>query len=461
MGMVTHRHLSSERVGIRTDLATVASWLGIHAPIPRGEIAGVSIDTRTLQAGNLFVALRGPHHDGHHYLAQAAAAGAVAAIVEQVVDHPLPQLRVVDTHQALTEMARQWRICCATPIIAVTGSNGKTTVKEMCASIMGQMGRCWATPGNLNNEIGVPLTLLQLEATDECAVIEMGANHAGEIKRLTAVTQPQVALITNASTAHLAGFGSLEGVAHAKAEIYSGLAVGGTAVVNLDDPFAVVWLAANRDHHSTTFGINEPADIHGEWQIGPGERSITTPQGVLSIELPLPGRHNLSNALAAIAATQALGAGLGPITQGLQQMQGVAGRLQRARGVNGATLIDDSYNANPASLRAGIEVLVGEGGTTILALGDMGELGDESREMHRQAGREARALGVQQIFATGELVQATVEGFGRGAQLFAGQQQLIEALQAEMGPGVRVLVKGSRSARMDRVVNALLEKEGL
>jgi len=448
--------------GIRTLLSTAAGWLDAALHGDDIEFHGVSTDSRTIEPGMLFVALKGPNHDGHDHVAAALAAGAVAALVDHPLDVSLPQLVAGDTRLALGRLAAAWRQELATPLIAVTGSNGKTTVKEMCAAICARAGLTLATRGNLNNDIGVPLTLLRLSPEHRYGVIEMGANHPGEIAYLTDLTRPEVAIITNAGSAHLEGFGSVEGVAQAKGEIYQGLREGGVAVINADDAFAGLWRKLSSGHRTLTFGLAEPADIgaRGLGDVHGSELEVLTPLGSFHLDLALPGRHNIMNALAAVGAGIALGIDLEQIAAGLGALSPVAGRLMTREGINGATVIDDSYNANPASLHAGLEVLAGCSGQRYLALGDMGELGEGSVALHRQAGTDARAIGIERLYATGELSRYASEAFGENGFYFAQQQQLIEALLPEMNSNVTVLVKGSRSSRMERVVEALCAVEG-
>ncbi len=440
-------------------LAAMASQIGARfhgedLPFPE-----VSIDSRTLRPGELFVALRGPSFDGHAFVEDARVKGAAALMVDQRLDTPLPAIEVADTRIGLGEMARVWRNRFSLPLVAVTGSNGKTTVKEMLAAILGERGALLATRGNLNNDIGVPLTLLRLRPGHRAAVIEMGANHAGEISRLTSLASPTVALITNAAAAHLEGFGSLEGVAHAKGEIYGGLNSDGTAIVNADDSFAGLWLELNRGRKVITFGLERDADVSATWD-GDAQGSslaLTTPRGNIELRLSLPGRHNVMNALAAAAAALAMGVELESIRSGLQSVAPAPGRLEQKRGIGGARIIDDSYNANPASLGAALKVLAAAAGERLLVMGDMAELGEDALRLHRQIGCMARDQGIQRLYATGDLSRAAVEAFGPGGRHFDNREQLIAALRGELDAATTLLVKGSRSMRMERVVDALLE----
>lgn len=447
--------------GIRARLAQAATWLAAERQGADVEFHGVSTDSRTLAAGALFIALRGPHFDGHDHVAAAAARGAAALLVEHAVDSPLPQLVVRDARLALGRLAAAWRLHCNTPLVAITGSNGKTTVKEMSRAIFAQVGTVLATEGNLNNDIGVPLTLLRLTPQHRYAVIEMGANHPGEIGYLSDLARPDAAVITNAAAAHLAGFGSLEGVARAKGEIYGGLRENGVAVINADDPFAELWCRMAGTQRQLCFGMAEEAVVTVRYEAqGEGSRLwLQTPAGEAELLLPLPGHHNVMNALAATALALALKVELGAVCRGLAGMRPVAGRLTPRRAPNGAQLIDDSYNANPASMRAAIDVLAARSGVRLLVVGDMGELGASALQLHREIGEYARAAGIDALYATGPLSLAAVEGFGAGAQHFDDCAALVTALRPVLTAETTVLVKGSRSARMERVVDALQDEE--
>jgi len=443
--------------GIRTMLANAATWIDARLIGNDREFHGVSTDSRAIEPGMLFIALKGPNHDGHDHVAAAVNAGAVAALVERPLDVAVPQLIVDDTLKSLGRLAAVWREHLGTPLVAITGSNGKTTVKEMCAAVLSEAGKTLATRGNLNNDIGVPLTLLRLEQGHDYGVIEMGANHPGEIAYLTALTRPQVAIITNAGPAHLEGFGSIEGVARAKGEIYQGLSEEGVAVINADDKYAGIWRDMSAGHRSISFGLAQRADIgvRGMGDLHGSELEVLSPLGEFHLSLPLPGRHNIMNALAAISAGIALGIDLDVIANGLNHMVPVGGRLHIREGINGATVLDDSYNANPSSMYAGLEVLAGCDGARYLAMGDMGELGESADELHRQVGRDARELGIDRLYATGEMSRYATEAFGENGFYFSRQQQLIEALLPQMNDNTTVLVKGSRSSHMEHVVEAL------
>ncbi|TQV64812.1 MAG: UDP-N-acetylmuramoyl-tripeptide--D-alanyl-D-alanine ligase [Halothiobacillaceae bacterium] len=451
----------------------------LHGPAGMS-VRGLFTDTRKPVAGALFVALRGPRFDAHDFVGTAVAGGASAALVERRLDADIPQVVVEDARLALGKVAAAWRARWNGRLIGLTGSNGKTSTKEMLASILRLQGGTLATRGNLNNDIGVPLMLAELDASQSFAVIEMGANHPGEIATLTALAQPDVALITNTGRAHLEGFGGPEGVIRAKGEIYGGLREGGVALVSADDAGAACWQALNQDRAMLTFGMTRPADIQGRWQASAagGRLRIMAPAGEVEIELRVAGEHNGRNALAAASAALALGIGLSVIKAGLEAFAGVPGRLQRKPGRNGSTLWDDSYNANPDSLRAGIQAVINavgspqgdtrraeardgfrrdQGGETWLVLGDMGELGPGSAGLHAESGRVARELGVARLFAVGGLAAHAVEAFGHGARHVDDIETLVAALRAELRPGIHILIKGSRSSRMERVTQALEE----
>ncbi len=439
-------------------LAPLAERIGARYHGEDLPFRGVSTDSRQARPGELFVALRGPRFDGHAFVAQAAEAGCSALMLEHRVEAALPWMEVEETRRGLGRLGAAWREQFSLPLVAVTGSNGKTTVKEMLAAILLRRGPVLATRGNLNNEIGVPLTLLRLMPEHHAAVVEMGANHPGEIAWLTELSRPTVALITNAAAAHLEGFGSLEGVARAKGEIYAGLGETGTAVINADDPFAPLWRELNRNRETVTFGLEGDADVTGRWEgtISGSRLALETWRGEVELELPLAGRHNVMNALAATAAALAAGAELDAVRAGLESMSPVSGRLQRKRTADGVTLIDDSYNANPASLGAALKVLAMAEGTRCLVMGDMGELGDDAVWLHQRIGEMARAEGIERLYAVGELSRAAVHSFGKGGRHFSDRQALIETLGNELTPEMTLLIKGSRSMHMEEVVDALM-----
>jgi UDP-N-acetylmuramoyl-tripeptide--D-alanyl-D-alanine ligase len=426
---------------------------------PDREIARVHTDTRSIAAGDLFVALRGERFDGNAFAAQALEAGAVAALVER--EDALPAgasgIVVADSRRALGQIARAHRHRIHPELLAVTGSNGKTTVKEMLAAILrGVHGDAavLATEGNLNNDIGLPLTLLRLEPAHRFAVCEMGMNHAGEIAWLCEIAEPDITVINNAGTAHLENLGSLEGIARAKGEIVQGLRADGVAVLPQTDRWLPLWQQFAGSRRSLRFGLDAAAELAGE---AAGEGTVTLRHGdaTATCHLAVPGLHNAHNACAAIAAAIAAGVPLAKAAAALDGFGGSKGRLQIKRAANGATLIDDTYNANPDSAKAAIAVLAAAPQPRILVLGDMGELGPDAPALHREVGEAARAAGLECLFATGELSRETVAGFGPGGEHFASHIALIDALRGRLVTDVTVLVKGSRFMRMEQVIEAL------
>ena len=420
----------------------------------------VTQDSRTLKAGDLFVAIQGERFDGHEFLSQAEKQGAAGALVQRAVKSALSQVLVKDSRRGLGSYAAAWRRRFTLPLVGVTGSSGKTTLKEMIASILKQRGTTLATRGNMNNDIGMPLTLLDLDASCRHAVIEMGTNRPGEIGYLAELAAPTVGVITNAGPAHLEFLKDVAGVAKEKGALYTHLAQDGTAVINADDAYAGLWKEMAGKRRIVTFGFSEHADFHplpgvlepsgGLWKF-----HLKSPQGEMDITVSLPGRHNVANALAAAAASIAAGAGLEDVRAGLAQAPTTAGRLVVGEGVNGCRLIDDTYNANPLSLVAAAEFAVGLGGRTWLVLGDMGELGSSAERLHAESGVRLRALGIERLYAFGPMSRHAAEAFGAGALWFEDLNALIRILQAEVVREVTLLVKGSRSMRMERVVEAL------
>ncbi len=434
-----------------TQIATLAGGRLVGADAP---VAALSTDTRSLQPGQLFVALQGPRFDAHGLISEGRAARAAGVMVSRRLDTPVAQVLVDDTQAALGRLAGAWRERLGMPVVGLTGSNGKTTVKEMIAAILAQEGAVHATCGNLNNHIGVPLTLCALRPHHAYAVVEMGANHPGEIAALTRMVRPRVALITNAGPAHLEGFGDLRGVARAKGEIFEGLAETGLGVINADDPFAGYWRERLGGRSWLDFGLSSPARVRGEWDPA-GVLEVQTPVAAARLRLPLTGRHNALNALAALAVAHALGVDLGRAVRALESFTPVSGRLIPRAGLGDTCILDDSYNANPASLHAALEVLLARQGPHWLVLGDMGELGAQAEQAHRAAGVAAREAGVTHLLGLGPLSRAAVAAFGTGASHFLSVEALIDALRKGVEPGASVLVKGSRAMRMERVVEAL------
>ena len=435
-------------------------------------IEGVSTDSRTIASGELFVALKGENFDGHAFVEAAAARGAAAAMVEREwadAHAPgLPLLAVADTRLALGALGAGWRARFDIPLVGVTGSNGKTTVKEMTASIFRAQAQAdgydpalavLATAGNLNNDIGLPQMLLRLHASHRAAVIEMGMNHPGEIAYLTRLAQPTVALVNNAQRAHLAGLGGVAEVARAKGEIFEGLREGGTAVINADDPFSPLWREMNAGRRMLTFGLDQPAVVRGRADVSAlgSLLAIETPQGAIEVALAVPGVHNARNALAATAAALAAGASLAAVSAGLASFAGVKGRLQIRPAASGAVLIDDSYNANPDSVRAAIDVLAATPGRKLLVLGDMGEIGGQAGQFHDEIGGYAKSQGVDRLFALGEHSELAARNFGEGGRHFGGVDALLAALVPQLDGETVVLVKGSRFMRMERVADAIVD----
>lgn len=422
----------------------------------------VSKDTRTIRYGDLYVALKGERFDGHAFVQQAADAGAAAALVSDVQPHSIPQLQVADTRLALGMLASGWRHQFAGQLAAITGSNGKTTVKEMCRSILAEHAgaeHVLSTQGNLNNDIGMPLTLLSLRAPHRFAVIEMGANHAGEIDYLTRIAQPDVALVNNAAPAHLEGFGTIENVARAKAEIYSGLNDGGIAVINLDDDFAPLWLDTCRQHRCRMFSLESAnAQVHAseiKIEADSSHFVLCVDGAKQAVTLPLPGTHNIMNALAAVTVCDALGVDIKTAAIALQKFSAVGGRLNIREAFNGARLIDDTYNANPRSFYAAMQVLAAMPGEHWMAMGDMGELGADAEMLHAEVGRQAKALGIRRLFAAGKNSREAVSSFGEGASWFDNHAALVDAVKSEIAHGIILLVKGSRFMAMEKVVGGL------
>lgn len=425
------------------------------------QVNGISTDTRTIKGGELFLALKGPNFDGHNFINEALNKGAVACLVQQPVEATHAVL-TDDTHKALGLLAKAWRQKFSLPVFAITGSNGKTTVKEMIASIVKQQQSVMATHGNLNNDIGVPLTLFRLNDDYDAAVIEMGANHPGEISYLTNIASPNIAVLTNVGAAHLEGFGSIENTAKAKGEIFQGLSENGFAIINTDDAFSEYFKDITTQYNVLSFGIKNKADVMCEWQAGIDGSSlkVTTPVGDCNINLKLLGRHNVMNALAAIAASIAVEIPLEQIVKGLEILNPVNGRLQIKVGLNNSRVIDDTYNANPASLHAALNVLHDFSGKRFLALGDMGELGSNAADLHVDAGISAKQSGVDSLYSVGKLAAKAAEEFGSNGFIYDKHEDMINALRDELTQDVTLLIKGSRSMHMENVVEALTMVEG-
>ncbi|MAS81101.1 MAG: UDP-N-acetylmuramoyl-tripeptide--D-alanyl-D-alanine ligase [Legionellales bacterium] len=427
--------------------------------------SGCSIDSRTIKKGNLFIAINGENFDGHDYVSMAEEKGAAALLLEREVSHDKPVLKVKDTRKAIGLLARSWREEITAPVVAITGSNGKTTVKEMVRSILSELSDVHATSGNLNNDIGVPLTLFEFDKKHQYAVIEMGANHSGEIEWLSAVARPDVAVITQCAPAHLEGFGDIDGVAKAKAEIYSGLRPSGKAIINADDDYAEFWTKQCKFLNQLSFGIESThagiraKNIKFVKQAASTDFELVCSTGVIKIRLPLSGTHNVMNALAAAACCLSLNVSLQTIRTGLEKMLPVKGRLQIKPGMQGARIIDDTYNANPVSLKAALNVLSSYEGIRYMVMGDMCELGDEAIDFHSGAGIAIKQADIEGLFTIGELSIKATQAYGDDALHFESYAALNEMLIALLSKDTTILVKGSRSMQMERVVNTLTEEQ--
>ena len=424
--------------------------------------SGVSTDSRTVAAGQLFFALAGPNFDGADYVGAARRKGAAGAVVAALVDEDIAQITVGDTKRALGSLGAAWRDTQSATIVGITGSNGKTTLKEMTAACLSAGAPTLATEGNLNNDIGMPLMMLRIEETHRYVVLEMGANHAGEIAYLTSLARPDVVAITNAGAAHLEGFGSIEGVARAKGEILQGDVRPATVVLNADDEYFDYWRSLVEGIDVLSFGLSARADVRAERiEAGAGRTdfALYLPAATIDVALPFVGTHNVQNACAAAALATALGITPGQIRDALGALSPVAGRLQPLPGQAGAILYDDSYNANPRSVVAAAEFLAALPGESRLVLGDMFELGDDAAQLHYDVGAAIRAAGVDRLLTLGELSENAAAGFGGDARCFDSIDALIDAAASDLSPNVNLLVKGSRGMRMERVVAALLARD--
>ncbi|MBI2382113.1 MAG: UDP-N-acetylmuramoyl-tripeptide--D-alanyl-D-alanine ligase [Gammaproteobacteria bacterium] len=448
---------------IELSLTDVAEALGVNYSGPSLRVSRVGTDTRASAPESLFFALTGERFDGHDFVQQAVMNGAAAVVVSRPVDVAVPQLLVPDVRLALGQLGRYLRRRLNPKVVALTGSAGKTTVKEMIAAVLREAGPTLATEGNFNNEVGVPLTLLRLTPEHRYAVVEMGARFPGDIAYTAELAEADLALITNVGAAHLEGMGSEAGVAETKGDIYRKLPAGGHALINQDCPWADYWASRlPAGVHCLRFGEDAAAQVRAEGLVmnaeGEAEFELVTPEGRAALRLPLPGRHNVSNALAAAACGLALGLDAATIARGLSRCPVVGGRLARLTGVGGLRLIDDTYNANATSLKAALDLLTLAKGRRVLVLGDMAELGEHAPRYHREAGEAAKALGIDALYAYGPLAAEAAVGFGGrvgGGQSFETLDALVEQIKTEASPELTVLVKGSRSARMERVVQAL------
>ncbi|HET7611044.1 MAG TPA: UDP-N-acetylmuramoyl-tripeptide--D-alanyl-D-alanine ligase [Rhodanobacteraceae bacterium] len=443
-------------------LSEIAVWTRGSLRGADASVAAISTDSRTLAAGDLFVALVGEHHDGHDHVAQAAARGAAAVLVSRRVDTDLPQVVVADTLHALGDLASAVRARRDVTVVGITGSNGKTSVKMLTARILARHGRTHSNAASFNNEIGVPLTLLAMPDDTEYAVLEMGAGKPGDIDYLAAIVRPRIGLVNNIGPAHLERMHSLEGIAETKGAIYRALPPDGVAVINADDAFASYFAGLAGARRVLRFGLEKRADVTGEdLQLGPdaSEFTLVTPAGRAAVRLPLPGRHNIANALAAAALAHAAGAALQDIVDGLESAEPIGGRLLPHASPAGWVLFDDSYNANPGSALAAVATLALQPGERWLVLGDMAELGAGAGDLHAEVGAAARGQGIARLYAVGALAARAAEAFGAGGFVHPDQPALIAALRGDLHAGVSVLVKGSHSSRMERVVSALLAND--
>jgi len=446
------------------ETARIVSGQLLDADSAAADFCGVVIDSRLVQQDQLFAALPGEHTDGHEYVTSVFSQGAAVALVSAPIENAGAQIIVKDVQLALGELAAFWlarlRAEGNLTVIGLTGSNGKTTVKEMLGSVLSLKHKVLMTQGNFNNELGLPLTLFALDLADEYAILELGASRAGDIAYLCGICKPDVALLNNVGPAHLEGFGSLQGVAVAKGEIFAGLQSGGYAIVNADEPWLELWQSQIANAKTFSFGSNPSNDIWAD--LTTEKFNLNTSAGQINdLSLPLPGQHNRINALAATAVLQALSIPLAEIRQGLERVSAATGRLQSSRAPGGWQVIDDTYNANPASVYAGIAVLtetLSADDTAWLILGDMAELGEDSPQLHKEMGAAARSAGVSRLFALGEQTKFSVAGFGKNACHYASKADLLDKLLADIHPRVTCLVKGSRSMGMEEVANALLQK---
>ncbi|OUR64094.1 UDP-N-acetylmuramoyl-tripeptide--D-alanyl-D-alanine ligase [Methylophaga sp. 42_25_T18] len=434
----------------------------INCPLPKVDavVTGTVIDSRKVEVGDLFIALAGEHVDGHDYLTQARLAGASAALVSQLQDDELPQLLVKDVVNAFGLIAAHWRQKCDVKVVAITGSNGKTTVKEMLASILSQTGKVLATQGNLNNELGVPLTFSRLDKNDDYAVIEMGASKMGDIASLVAIAQPDVALINNVAPAHLEGFGDIDGVAKAKSEIFAGLVSDGIGIINTDMAYVDSWKQVLADKKVISFALDNDADITAQdiqLDTGSSHFMVELAEQFHYINLPLTGRHNVANALAAISVCDALNIPASAMEKGLAAMKGVPHRLQLRAGFNHSQIVDDTYNANPTSYKQALASLQTFSGEHWLVLGDFGELGNESKQLHQKMGKDAKQAGIKRLFSIGESSHFAAQSFGEGAVHFEDMKLLQQQLQQELTHEITCLIKGSRFMQLDKLADGLAD----
>ncbi|PHQ81535.1 MAG: UDP-N-acetylmuramoyl-tripeptide--D-alanyl-D-alanine ligase [Coxiella sp. (in: Bacteria)] len=428
-----------------------------------GNVISVNIDTRTLAQGDLYIAIVGESKNGHAYISQAITAGAAAILSDRTLDVQIPYVKVADTTTALQQLAVAQRDVCDVKTIAVTGSCGKTTTRAFLQAVFAQKGNTHASVGSFNNHIGVPLTLLALKNEHEFLISEVGTNAMGEIAPLTMMIKPDVAMITNVGPGHLEGFGSLQNIAEEKGTIFSGLSQGGTAIINSDDRFASYWRPLNQAHRILTFGIKHDADVMADNIImdahGYASFTLVLPETYVDVTLATLGMHNVANALAAAAAGYALGLTALQIKAGLEATVAEKHRLVKTVLPSGAILIDDSYNANPLSTEAALSLLAQKASASVLVFGDMKELGDNALALHADIGEKAKQLGLAHLYCYGDLTKQTADAFGEGAYHFDDKNRLIDQLKNELNPGQTILVKGSRSMKMEEVVAGLLSVE--
>lgn len=447
----------------RLPLSLLAHWAGGELIGDDLVIGSLTHDTRTLVPGSLYVALRGERFDGHDFAYDASMRGTAAVLVDHEVKVDVPQVVVPDTQLALARIAAGLQRDRVEKAVAITGSNGKTSVKTLVVSILQRAGVTYFNPGNRNNEIGLPMAVIDGPDDADFSVYEMGAGKPGDIAYLTDIVTPEVALVNNIAAAHLERMGSLLGVAETKGAIYDALPADGTAVINADDAFAEYFASRVPDRRILRFGLDATADLTARDIRATADGSdfvLVAPHGEVAVSLQLPGRHNVLNALAAAGVAMACGVSLAIIADGLSAAQPVAGRQVARTLPNGAVVIDDSYNANPGSLIAAIETLAAAsrqaGGEGWLVLGDMRELGADEQALHAEMGARAKAAGLRRLYTLGPLSAAAAAAFGEGAHSFQDHASLADALRADLRPGVRCLVKGSRGSAMDRIVAALL-----
>ena len=445
-----------------SEIAKVVNGHMIGADV---QVLSVGTDSRHIAKNQLFIGIKGEQFDGNTFALEAIRQGSAAVLVSDSNTQANTAIVVQDTRLALGQLAKHWREKFTLPIVAVTGSNGKTTVKEMIAAILNVAASrpVLATQGNLNNDIGMPMTLLEIRQDHAYAVIEMGMNHEGEIRYLTNIAQPNVAVVSNAGTAHIGELGSRENIAKAKGEIFAGLNDDGIAVINADDAFAGYWKSLNQQRKILTFALDTKADVTASYQVldGASQLQLTTPSGSIGFRLNMLGKHNISNALAVSACAVALGVSNADIARGLESFSGVKGRLQRKAGINNAKLIDDTYNANPDSMKAAIDVLANQAGKLIFVMGDMAELGADSAQMHAEIGAYAKQKGIHQLLCFGEASQRASLEFGVNAKHYASLPALLKAVSGLMNKDTTVLVKGSRFMQMERVVSVIEEKNNV